>query len=408
MPAAPAPAAGATQWTLTGADLIAAAGTNGVLAMQDLGKALPLIASCQMDATCSLQSARVASPSDPHDSHDHAGEDDGVQAWMAAVGAITFFIIPIISAVTPFWMSRVVHPDTFTMLFSLGNCFSAGLMFSLGMMHIVPETMEAQWKVPMDYPLNFYLIVMGFFVTLFLEQIPSAHVRSFRCRQSSRNAVVCPSHESDHAPESAAIESGSRKIEVEAPKAAPPRFMDRVDSLMPVLVFFVASQFHACLEALFVGVTQSSTNFWILFGGVAVHKGFVALTFGMKVYSVWGASDSFQRWTLRVVSLLWALLPALCVLIGYFISATIDPVALLVLSSLAAGTFLYIGSFEILSEEFEHSHYAGDSPALCIDPVEAPRLDAWGTKTSHRYSKFLAIAVGILVVSLMGLIPHTH
>jgi len=437
-----APAAGgATQWTLTAADIIAAAGANGVLAMQDLSKALPLIASCQMDPSCSLQTAQVTSSGDPHD---HAGEGEGVAIWMAAVAAISFFVIPIVCAATPFWMSRVVSDDTFTMLFSLGNCFSAGLMFSLGIMHIVPETMEAQYAVPMDYPLNFLLIVVGFFVTLFLEQIPSAHISSpilhmksvasvkkvqsmmrsmrntisckalslsshGRSKKASSKAVVGPCCDREHAPEAAGLEAGTPPVQEACVKASPPGALERANSLMPVFVFFVASQFHACLEATFVGVTSSSTDFWIIFGAVAVHKAFVSLTFGMKVYTVWGVSDSCQRWTLGAISLIWALLPALCLVIGYAVSASINAMALLVLTSLAAGTFLYIGSFEILSEEFEHAHTAGECADACGDPLAPPQqTGAWGTKPSHRYNKFLAIIIGVGVVSLMALVPHKH
>eukprot|EP00951_Prasinocladus_malaysianus_P039004 scaffold432855_cov53-Prasinocladus_malaysianus.AAC.1 len=71
------------------------------------------------------------------------------------------------------------------------------------------------------------------------------------------------------------------------------------------------------------------------------------------------------------MAVLWALLPALCVIIGYLASSSINPLASLILVSLSGGVFIYIGSYEILSAEFKHG---GGSP-----PVQSHETSSnWG------------------------------
>ena len=80
--------------------------------------------------------------------------------------------------------------------------------------------------------------------------------------------------------------------------------------------------------------------------------------------------------------------------------------AKLVFASLAGGTFLYIGSFEILGEEFEHHHHAQGKEHHAEASKSMP--DAWGTKVSDRLIKFMAIGLGIAMVAALSAIPHKH
>lgn len=71
----------------------------------------------------------------------------------------------------------------------------------------------------------------------------------------------------------------------------------------------------------------------------------------------------------------------------------LDGVLHLVLSCFAAGTFLYVGASEVLTEEFE-----GD--------MRRGRYDI--SQTTARYVKFGAVALAVGCIALMSLIPHAH
>ena len=141
-------------------------------------------------------------------------------------------------------------------------------------------------------------------------------------------------------------------------------------------------------------------NFWVLFAGVAVHKSFVSLALGLKLHN--NAERNGGHYDLYLISmaLLWAMLPALCVMVGYGLAVGASPMTKLVLGSLCGGTFLYVGSLEILGEEFPHGHQHHGKD-------ESP--DSWGTaKLSHRLMKFAAIMLGLLMAACLSIIPHQH
>lgn len=66
----------------------------------------------------------------------------------------------------------------------------------------------------------------------------------------------------------------------------------------------------------------------------------------------------------------------------------VGPFALVMLDSLAAGSFIYVGAYEVISEEFPH-HSSEKQVARVI-----------------RAGKFMSIIAGILVIALLQLIPH--
>lgn len=70
-----------------------------------------------------------------------------VQLWMALVASASFFVIPLLFMCIPFAVFSLISSRRVDMVVSLGNCLSAGLISSLGIMHIIPATVEAMNKV---------------------------------------------------------------------------------------------------------------------------------------------------------------------------------------------------------------------------------------------------------------------
>ena len=191
---------------LSAADVIAVAGSNGLLYMDNLTSALPLITSCQMDPSCALATtvpvgdpadkppkSEVGSPQShtgsnplappppplgpfPKHTHTHTHTHthltmvsespstppvpllqssqtaevcavfSQVELWMALVATFSFLLIPFIGMGLVFVVGKNVNPNHAATIISIGNCLSAGLIFSLGIMHVIPETVETMFK----------------------------------------------------------------------------------------------------------------------------------------------------------------------------------------------------------------------------------------------------------------------
>lgn len=117
----------------------------------------------------------------------------------------------------------------------------------------------------------------------------------------------------------------------------------------------------------------------------------MAFSFGVKLHQ---DVKAVQKGYAIVMGAVFILLPAICLLLGYFAKTDLlDAISTIVVSSLAAGTFIYIGSFEVLGHEFHHGSAATEK-------------GAWGSTLPHRLMKLSAVFAGVLLVAMLALIPH--
>lgn len=67
--------------------------------------------------------------------------------WMIFTVFSAVILVQLIGVLLPFGVARVFGPERMAPIVSLGQCLSAGLIFSLGIMHIVPEVVESRFEV---------------------------------------------------------------------------------------------------------------------------------------------------------------------------------------------------------------------------------------------------------------------
>jgi ZIP Zinc transporter len=92
----------------------------------------------------------------------------------------------------------------------------------------------------------------------------------------------------------------------------------------------------------------------LLFAAIASHKVFAAISLGTR-FTRLGCGPGL----LALLLAPYHILPPVAVLIGASLETENDAAGM-VLSGLSTGTFLYIGAFEIVCEEFtEHHHHHG-------------------------------------------------
>lgn len=132
---------------------------------------------------------------------------------------------------------------------------------------------------------------------------------------------------------------------------------------------------------------------WILFATIAAHKGVTALALGSRFRKA-GATT---RECIAFAGL-FALTAPVSILIGTTIE-DVPNLVNLIFTSLSTGTFLYIGAYEVISEEFQSHH----------DPtLDSNSASGQAAAKKSRYLKFAAVFVGMVSMSLAALIPHHH
>ncbi|GIL75431.1 hypothetical protein Vretimale_8064 [Volvox reticuliferus] len=151
------------------------------------------------------------------------------------------------------------------------------------------------------------------------------------------------------------------------------------------VVLLVALALHTSLECIALGLIDSRSEFLLLFAAVASHKAVSALALSSRFMR---EGATMAQVTAYVGP--FCLVAPVSILAGIYVGR-VAPIARLVFSCFATGTFLYVGASEVIMEEFEGEMRAG--------------RDDISTRAA-RYIKFFAVLLAVALVAVSGLLPE--
>jgi len=264
---------------------------------------------------------------------------------------------------------------------ALGNTFGGGVLLAAGLVHLTNDAIEDfadasedSWSKRYDFPWATFFVVMGFLVTLFVEESVLL-ILGIREAKHSWDILNEPFNTSktldkDSAQggregqnpstgrQSSPLVGNRRKSSVSA-KMSEVAFMDRgdhdhgvryiVDRGMAVsIVFLLAISCHSFLAGLGVGAL-SGNKLWSGMAAIVAHKGLATFTLATCFIKAGCPTCSLVFYIG-----LFSLVTPLGIFCGSLISSA-DNTTNGILVGLAGGSFLYIGVLEVLSKEMEHS-----------------------------------------------------
>lgn len=202
-----------------------------------------------------------------------------------------------------------------------------------------------------DYPVAETIMMVGFFVTVFVEQL----VLTFQKEKPSFIDLETFNAGSDVGSDS----------EYESPFIASSRGRSRHghglsaqelsrSSPLRLLGLAFALCTHSIFEGLALGLQEEGGKVLSLFLGVAIHETLVAVALGISM-----AKASLPMKDAAKMAVTVSLMIPLGISIGMGIESTqsaASNVASLLLQGVAGGTFLFITFFEILAKELEDKH----------------------------------------------------
>jgi len=200
-----------------------------------------------------------------------------------------------------------------------GNSFAAGVFLSAGLVHMLPDA-DALWSgLGWDYPMAFALAAFAFAIMLLVEH------------------VLLPeqAHQEVHAP------SGERFT----------RIAEQHHDRLSAYAVLTALSIHSLLAGLALGAQPDLSHAVVISIAIIAHKS--AAGFALGVSLARSRLPTKQSWSLIA---LFATATPIGGLIGTLIgeilngrlAATIEAIFL----SIAAGTFIYVATFDILRDEF--------------------------------------------------------
>lgn len=196
-------------------------------------------------------------------------------------------------------------------IFSLGNCLAGGIFLGAGLIHMLPDAQEGLRAVAagIDFPIVSVICAGGFLFVLLIERVAtSAHGHS---------------------------EKGA------APSSK---------SFYPYVLTLVLS-IHSIITGIALGAEDTVSMAFVIVVAVLAHKGSAAFALSISLQRAGATRASVWR-----TIILFSFMTPLGLLIGasltWLLTETAGEIFEAVFDALAAGTFLYVASIEIIEEEF--------------------------------------------------------
>lgn len=203
-----------------------------------------------------------------------------------------------------------------TRLLDWGNAFAAGVFLGAGLIHMLPDATEAWTRSGWDYPVAFVLAAAAIVAMLLVEHVLPAD----------------DAHDGLHAPSA-------------------DRFATLADSAShhAAYAILIALSIHALLEGIALGVQREVSGALVLFGAILAHKSVAGFALGVSLAR--SPLPAPRAWALLT---LFAVATPIGILVGAMTGAFESRVATAIEAtflSLAAGTFIYVATLDILREE---------------------------------------------------------
>ena len=208
-------------------------------------------------------------------------------------------------------------------VFSLGSAFAAGIFLGAGLVHLLPDAIEAlnSYLAHIEFPIGYLLAAIGFVAILYLEKI-----------------VFGDRHDFDEA----SAQTGASAYTL-------------------VVILSV----HSVLAGAALGSEVTGSGFLVIFLAIIAHKG--AAGFALAVNA---QRAGMPRPKITRVLVFFALMTPIGIVLGasiqFLLQASYERLFEGIFDALAAGTFLYVAIIEIIGKEFtDQSAIMAKFVALC-------------------------------------------
>ncbi|XP_052555830.1 zinc transporter ZIP3 [Tympanuchus pallidicinctus] len=244
-------------------------------------------------------------------------------------------------------------------LITLCNSFGGGVFLATCFNALLPavrgklDEVLKQGNVTTDYPVAETIMMLGFFMTVFVEQLVLTFQKekpSFIDLETFNAGSDAGSDSEYESPFIAASRGSAEHGRLSHSHGLNVLQLSRSSPLRLVSLVFALCT-HSIFEGLALGLQEEGSRVLSLFLGVAIHETLVAVALGISM-----AKASLPMKDAAKLAVTVSLMIPLGISIGMGIESTqstAGSITSLLLQGVAGGTFLFITFFEILAKELE-------------------------------------------------------
>lgn len=245
---------------------------------------------------------------------------DALLAWKL-VAVLTVFAAGVAGGLLPWRVAGLRRSQDYL---GWGNAFAGGVLLAAGLIHLLGDAaggFASVWP-DQDYPWAFTIAAIAFLVILGIERVAPRTAR----------VAVGSAHLGEDA-ESDAILTAAKE-----------------GSTYPYLLLLTLS-IHSIIAGMALGAQQSLAGFVVILIAILAHKSAAGFALGVSLHRI-----GIPLGRARSLILGFAVMTPIGIVLGTLVSVILDATGEQVFEALfdaiAAGTFLYIASLDIIREEF--------------------------------------------------------
>lgn len=236
-----------------------------------------------------------------------------------------------------------VDPDVRRLLLSLISCFAGGVFFATCLLDLLPDYLQGISEafrnagITLQFPLPEFIVAMGFFLVLVLEQIVLAFKDQSSSQHEERRTLLVDSS-IQRRRRNSADSNGHVHMDLSS------------QSALRAFILVFSLSLHSVFEGLAVGLLENAKEVLEICLAMLIHKSIVSFSLTVKL-----SQGRLRRSAVAGCLLLFSAMSPLGIAVGVALTETkTSPqhqLACCSLEGLAAGTFIYITFMEILPHE---------------------------------------------------------
>ncbi|XP_029535401.1 zinc transporter ZIP1 [Oncorhynchus nerka] len=283
----------------------------------------------------------------------------GLEVKLGAL--VVLFSITLVCGFAPLCLVRGagrchVDPETRHKVVSLVSCFAGGVFFATCLLDLVPDYLSgineafSSLGITLQFPLPEFIIAMGFFLVLVLEQIVLALRDRSAGHSEERRALLVDSSVQSHDRDGRRHSHHSHGREELGGEDAHFHVDFNSTSAIRAFILVFSLSLHSVFEGLAVGLQEDSQEVMEICVALLLHKSIISFSLALKL-----AQGKLRRAAVVGCLLLFALMSPMGIGLGIALTETKSSpqhqLARSTLEGLASGTFMYITFMEILPHE---------------------------------------------------------
>jgi len=338
-------------------------GSNGTLSQQQFQSASLEIIHCLMDANCTL-----TTPLDEqHDLHDH-GDEDAASDGLKLILATVIFAWAVFGGMMPLVLRRI-NLQVYTKYLGVMNSFAGGVFLATAFTHLLPHAIEE--AVAFDtgrFPMEYFLIMMGYFLILLFERV-----------------LFADHHDHHDAEQPSSTNNPEAKHDVESPGNGPVAWMGvSMWDIRMELIALACVSLHSLLAGITLGMQDDEEGATLLFWTIFSHKSVMAFSLASKFMRAGVSKSQFV-----FLTIVFSLVTPVGALMGIAMknsSAEMEAT----FNCISTGAFIYMGTIHVVLDE------------MTSNVTDAASI------SQKRSLKFVAMMIGVLTISLLGMTVGGH